>query len=119
MAKVLCVSFDKTVSDTRAAALKQAGYTVVSTIFIDEAMKRLEGESFDLVILGHRFAWAEKRDLGLYAREKCETPVLLVCGAGPDTDIPADYRVYGIEGVEGLVDAAAQLLAPKVKAKAA
>ncbi len=119
MAKVLCVSFDKTVSDSRVSALKQAGYTVVSTTYIDEAMKRLEGESFDLLILGHRFPWADKRDVALYAREKCDTPVLLVCGAGPDMDIPADYRVFGLEGLEGLVETVQKMVPLKPKAKAA
>ena len=110
MARVLIVSFDKTVSDQRAALLKRAGYNVTSTIWPDEAMRCLSAIKYDLVVLGHRLSWQDRRDLAMYAREKCDTPVLLVCGATTDADIRADARVYAIEGNGGLLDAVATLL---------
>ncbi len=110
MARILVVSFDKTVSDQRAVLLKKAGYNVTSTIWPDEAMRCLSAIKYDLVVLGHRLSWQDRRDLALYAREKCDTPVLLVCGATADADIHADARVYAIEGNDGLLDAVAKLL---------
>ncbi len=118
MPKVLCVSFDKTVSDQRAALLKKNGYNVTSTSWPDEAMRCLCAVKYDLVILGHRLAWSDRRDLAHYAREKCETPVVLVCGATRDSEIPADVRVYAIEGMDGLLEAVEKLLPVEKKVAA-
>jgi len=108
--KVLCVSFDLAVSDLRCAALKKAGYSVTATINAREAVDLLSREQFDLVIVGHRFATADKYLLTVEAEEKANIPVLLVCGASADRDIPATGRVYALEGTAGLLAAAAALL---------
>ena len=108
--KVLCVSFDLAVSDLRCAALKKAGYAVTATINAREAVDLLSREQFDLVIVGHRFATADKYLLTVEAEEKANIPVLLVCGASADRDIPAAGRVYALEGTAGLLTAAAALL---------
>jgi DNA-binding response OmpR family regulator len=112
--KVLCVSFDMTVSDIRRAALKQAGYAVTATTDVKEALDLLSREEFDLVIVGHRFARADKDLLTVEAEEKENIPVLLVCGASAERDIPAAGRVYALEGMEGLLSEAATLLSREV-----
>lgn len=116
LGKVLCVSFDKTVSDLRCAALKHVGYEVSSTIDVKEALDLLSREKFDLVIVGHRFSQANKDLITVEAEEKENTPVLLVCGASADRDIPAEGRVYALEGMAGLVAAATALLSKRVQA---
>jgi len=103
------------VSDIRCAALKQAGYTVSATIDVKEALDLLTREEFDLVIVGHRFTTADKDLLTVEAEEKENTPVLLVCGASADRDIPAEGRVYALEGMAGLLSAAAALLSERVR----
>ena len=108
--KVLCISFDTAVSDLRCAALKQAGYTVTATIDVKEALHYLSRERFDLVIVGHRFATADKYLLAVEAEEKANIPVLLVCGAAAEEVIPAAARVYAWEGTEGLLFVASDLL---------
>ena len=112
--KVLCVSFDTTVSDVRCAALREAGYAVIGTTRVKEALDLLSREEFDLVIVGHRFPKADKYVLTVEAEEKENTPVLLVCGASADRDVPAAGRVYALEGTPGLCAAAAALLPEKV-----
>jgi len=109
--KVLCVSFDMMVSDARRAALKTAGYNPIATTRVREALELLSRERFDLVIVGHRLSVEDKYLLTIEAKEKSDTPVLLVCGATPDPEIPASARVYALEGTAGLV-AAALALAP-------
>ncbi|MBZ5683396.1 MAG: hypothetical protein LAP86_00045 [Acidobacteriia bacterium] len=37
------------------------------------------------------------------------TPVVLMCGAAPDYDIPASSRVYALEGSIGLLSALSRL----------
>jgi len=117
--KVLCVSFDKTVSDSRCAMLRQGGYAVTATTSTDEALQILGREKFDLVVIGHRFPNPNKQDLATQAREQRKIPVLLVCGASAETEIPADARVYALEGAEGLLTAVRRLLPVRVSAPAA
>ena len=114
--KVLCVSFDLAVSEIRCAALRGAGYAVAATISVEKALDLLSRERFDLVIVGHRFATADKYLLTVEAEEKANTPVLLVCGASADRDIPAAGRVYALEGTAGIISAAAALLSGRVGA---
>lgn len=114
--RVLCVSFDRTVSDMRSDALRKAGFTVTTTTKISEAMELLlSGEKFDLVIIGHRFSREEKRGLARMAREDCSTPVLLA-QVSIDSDIPADSRVYALDGTAGLLKEAKLLLAKRKSA---
>lgn len=112
--RVLCVSFDLAVSDIRCAALRGAGYAVTATINVEKALDLLSRERFDLVIVGHRFATADKYVLSVEAEEKENIPVLLVCGVSADRDIPAAGRVYALEGMAGLLNAAAALLSKRV-----
>jgi len=62
------------------------------------------------VIVGHRFSREDKYVVTVEAKEKSDTPVLLVCGTSPDSEIPASGRVYALEGTSGLVDAAVALV---------
>jgi len=108
--RVLCISFDTAVSDLRCAALREAEYAVTATIDVQEALHHLSRETFDLVIVGHRFAAADKYLLAVEAEEKANIPVLLVCGASAEKDIPAAGRVYALEGTAGLLARASELL---------
>lgn len=113
--KVLCVSFDKAVSDMRCAALREAGYAVTAAIDVKAALDFLSQEKFGLLIVGHRFAKADKYLLAVEAEEKANVPVLLVCGTSAERDIPAAGRVYALEGTVGLLIAASALLSEKMR----
>ena len=115
---ILCLSFDEPVSTSRRSALEQAGYTVIVTTQAADALELLSSVAFDLMIIGHRFSAADKHNLAAEAREK-GIPVLLVCGASDDAEIPADVRVYALEGIAGMVAAVAELLPPIYKAATA
>jgi DNA-binding response OmpR family regulator len=115
--RILCVSFDRTVSENRCATLKEAGYDVTPTIRVKEALELLSRESFDAVIVGHRFAAEEKYMLAVKAKEKSNTPVLLVRGAARDPEIPAASRVYALEGSAGLLSALSALFPAEAEAR--
>jgi DNA-binding response OmpR family regulator len=115
--KILCVSFDRTVSENWCATLKEVGYDVTETTNVKEAVELLSRESFDAVIVGHRFPVKERYVLAVEAREKSNTPVLLVCGARPDSEIPATSRVYALEGSAGLLSALAALFPAAAEAR--
>jgi DNA-binding response OmpR family regulator len=107
---ILCVSFDRMVSDNRCVMLKEAGYDVTATTNVEEALDLLGRERFDAVIVGHRFSEEEKYLLAVEAKEKSYAPVLLVCGASADSQIPATSRVYALEGSAGLLSALSALI---------
>ncbi len=118
--RLLCVSFDKVVSDSRAAAFRAAGFIVTATTRIKEALGLLASHNFELVVIGHRFSREDRYVLAVEAKEKSDVPVILVCGASPDAEIPATTRVYALEGNEGLVGAALALVpAEEIARKAA
>jgi hypothetical protein len=76
---------------------------------VQEGLDLLRQEAFDAVIIGHRFSAEERYLLAVEAKEKASTPVVLVCGAAPDYDIPASSRVYALEGSIGLLSALSRL----------
>lgn len=109
--RVLCVSFDETVSRMRVAALSAAGYDVTGMTKISEALALKSSPAFNIVVIGHRLDEKGKESLINKARTDWKAKVILVCGASNDSELHVDKRVYGLEGVEGIV-AKAHELAP-------
>ncbi|MBZ5572912.1 MAG: hypothetical protein LAO09_13655 [Acidobacteriia bacterium] len=107
--KILCISFDRVVSESRCSSLTEAGYDVTARTSTKEGLELLNRDRFDAVIVGHRFSAEEKYLLAVEADEKADTPVILVCGAAPDSEIPATSRVYALEGNTGLLSALSRL----------
>lgn len=108
--KVLCLSYNKRVSDDRCSMLMQAGYNVVPCSDVEDALALLDRERFDAVIIGHRFATDDKYLLAVEAQEKWNTPVVLVCGATADSEIPAARRVYALQGHAAVAAALAEVM---------
>lgn len=113
---ILCVSFDGVVSEGRCRTLKEAGYDVTGTVSVDEGLELLKREKFDAVIVGHRFSTEEKHLLALQAKERANASVVLVCGATPESAIPATSRVYALEGNAGLLSALSQVFSAEAVA---
>jgi DNA-binding response OmpR family regulator len=107
--RILCVSFDKVSSENRCRSLQEAGYDVRACTSVQEGLDLLSQEAFDTVIVGHRFSAVERYLLAVEAKEKANTPVVLVCGTAPDYDIPASSRVSALEGSIGLLEALSRL----------
>ncbi len=109
MPKVLCVSFDDAVSHARLEMLGHLGCEVFATVHPEEAIRLLASQRFDLAIVGHRFPKTERHHMVETARRK-GAHVILVCGASLDADVPADARVFALEGTAGLEAAARRFL---------
>lgn len=114
--KVLCISFDGVVSDSRSSSLREAGYDVTASTSVDGALDLLIHHRFDAVIIGYRFSTNEKYLVAAEAKEKANTPVVLVCGATPESEIPATSRVYALEGNAGLLSALSRLFSAQAAA---
>ncbi len=63
MARILSVSYDETLLRTRELLLKSAGYKITSALQHKEAMAACRQPGFDLVIIGHSIARADKLDI--------------------------------------------------------
>ena len=115
--RILCVSFDRVASENRRLSLMEAGYEVTARTSVEEGLDLLNRERFDAVIVGHRFSSEERYLLAVEAEEKVNTPVVLVCGAAHDSEIPATSRVYALEGNTGLLSALARLFPAETAAR--
>ena len=117
MGTILCVSFDKVASENRCGSLREAGYDVRACTTVQDGLDLLRQEAFDAVIVGHRFSAEERYLLAVEAKEKSNTPVVLVCGAPAGYDIPASARVYAHEGNTGLLSALSRLCPVEAEAR--
>ncbi len=109
MPKVLCISYDEYVSHARLDMLARLGCEVLATIHPEEAIRLLSAQKFDLVVVGHRFPRTERHHIAETAHRK-RAHVVLICGPSPDADIPADARVFALEGLDGIEAAARRFL---------
>jgi CheY-like chemotaxis protein len=86
--RILVVAHNSGIRLTRTLLLEQAGYSVVSVEFDDEAMNLLENETFDLVLLGRNSRIEELR-LDQRLREKY--PKLLTLKIQGDGELVSLY----------------------------
>ncbi len=117
--RVLCVSLDKAISDDPYAVLTEAEYDVVATSDIHDALRLLSRERFDAVVIGHRFRREEKYALAVEAKEKWNIPVVLVCSATAELEIPATCRVSELGGHAGLLSAVSEVISGDMAKRAA
>jgi len=76
-AKILSVVGDRTLGATRRELLQSAGYAVVTTTSVTEALLQLGSTGWDLVIIGHALPTTE-RDLLIKESRARGVPMLLL-----------------------------------------
>ena len=80
--RILSISYDLTLLQTREIMLNQAGYEVVSAEGFAEAIEHCSG-NFDLIIVGHSIPQKDKRAIiGELHRQGCNAPVLSLLRSG-------------------------------------
>ena len=83
MARILSVSYDKSLLSTREMVLRSRGHAVVSAFGFTEALKHCENSGkFDLFILGHSIPQFDKEALISAFRAKCNAPVVALTKVG-------------------------------------
>lgn len=83
MARILSVSYDKSLLSTREMLLHSRGYEVVSAFGFSEALKHCQNSGrFDLFILGHSIPQFDKESLISAFRAKCNAPVVALTKIG-------------------------------------
>jgi DNA-binding response OmpR family regulator len=91
---VLAVGQDRLLLETRSQVLRSAGYSVVSTLSIDQALKQFRAGDFDIVILCHSISLHDRELLTNAMRaHRAKTPVVVVTSGFNAMDPFADAIV--------------------------
>ncbi len=67
--RVLSVSYERTLLETRAMILRQHGFAVSSVDNLSDALSICGKESFDAAVIGHSIGVAERRQISATVRE--------------------------------------------------
>ena len=111
-ARILSVVGDRTLGATRRELLQSAGYAVVTTTSVTEALLQLSSSGWDLVIIGHATPPAE-RDLLMKECRLRNVPKLLLHLGEVGLVRNADYHFDLGDGPEAFLAAVADCLASK------
>lgn len=94
MARILSVSADVSLLNTREMLLRTQGYEVTSSITFEEALNHCtNGVLFDLLILGHSMPHHLKEALANAFRAHNHRPVILLNRQGDAPLASADYEI--------------------------
>ena len=109
-ARLLSLGKHSQVLQARNSALERAGYDVTSASTLEGAIRALESEKFDAVIIGYTFSRAEKQQLATRIKKDFNIPVLLLYIKPGDLEIPATAHASAIHGEQNLLASIAPLL---------
>jgi hypothetical protein len=100
----------------RNAVLEQAGYSVVQAIGMDEAIRAMDRERFEVAIVGHLYTTEEKNIIAAKAHG-AGTKVLCMHSEPLQPDVRnADAFIHNLDGPERLLTAVAALTAKRISA---
>ncbi len=109
--RILSISPDKHLLESRALLFRRAGFEVVSAINVWEALHAWQEERFDLVIIGHTMSKAEKDRVAEWAKSKQkDVPILALHNSRSVKVELADYWAYTDDGPAVLVAKVKQIL---------
>jgi CheY-like chemotaxis protein len=103
--RILVVSHDQMLRTTRVSLLEKAGYTVFSAVTDDDAMRLLETQRFDLILLGRKSQISKE---GLDQRLRQKYPNLLTLKVQSVGDIASPYPTRSTDAAPGHVLSALQ-----------
>jgi DNA-binding response OmpR family regulator len=107
--RILSTSRDATVLRTRNLVLQSAGYEVVAALDSEQFMRLLEGQSFDLVVLGDSIEVDERINLARKARaSKPDVPLIIFFKTPAEAQrlfAHAHTLIGSLEGPERLIAA--------------
>lgn len=115
--RILSISYDRALLQTRSMLLEEAGFEVVSASSFRQAFELCRAGEFDLLIIGHSIPPRDKASLIASARHGSKAPVLSI---RTDTEPPApgaDFSVFGLEGPKILLEAVNEAFAKSVEKK--
>ena len=113
--RILSVSYDAALLNTRRMLLEHEGYDVTSALGFTEAISRCLDGGFDLFILGHSLPHRDKEHLIKSFRSGCSAPVLSLRKTGERIVTAADYQVFS-HNPDDLLNSIARIFSRRVSA---
>ena len=113
--RVLSLSYDVALLESRHMLLEEEGYSVTSVIGLAAAVDACKHGKFDLVILGHSIPAEHKRQMLDQLRAVCKTPVLALQRLGESYQVPGstEYIFHPIDGPRAFLATVGKILAPQ------
>jgi DNA-binding response OmpR family regulator len=117
--RILSVSYDISLLETRKMLLEQKGYAVVNAFGFSKALGFCRAGGFDLFILGHSIPYDDKLALIESFRAHCPAPILSLERHGEDF-VPCDYHASPddpgkfIETIENVLNGREQRARPRL-----
>jgi len=110
--RILSISYDAALLDTRRMLLQAAGYEVTSAVGFAEALELCDGD-FDLVIMGHSIPGKDKRAIVKELREHgCVAPVVSLLRIG-EKSIPEASHTADPGDPQGMLETISQILSDR------
>lgn len=79
--RILSISYDASLLNSRRIMLEQRGYTVTCAEGFVQALKRCHEGGYDLVVIGHSIPPEDKRALLEVVKRECPVPVVALLRA--------------------------------------
>jgi len=117
--RILSISYDESLLETRRMLLENAGFDVVPALGFTDALVHCEMEKFDLIIIGHTLPRSDKEALVANIKLKKCGPVLSL-RKHEDQPVPgADWSVDSGEGPEVLLKTVQKILGTRGRSRKA
>ena len=100
---ILSISSYQSLLQTREWILKGAGFHVVSTPDVNQALAQCRTGHFDVVIIGHGIPSKSRAVLMTELRRQRGTRVISLFSLGEPPAPEADYSLHSLEGPEKLI----------------
>jgi DNA-binding response OmpR family regulator len=107
---LLSIGADPSVLATRSDVLKRAGY-LVSTATTESSARKILGEAgFDLVVVCHSLAAADRMKVIQAAQQATSSPKIVAIHRGEERIMAADASVHSLDGPDKLLETIAEVL---------
>ncbi len=93
MPRILSISYDQALLQTRALILSREGFEVESAVGFTAAIQACKKGTFDLVILGHSIPTEDKSAIVKQLKEVCVTPILALQRSNERPVTAAEYNL--------------------------
>lgn len=93
MAKILIVEDEAVIAEAVSAYLQKEGHRVTVELTGTSAADRIDGETFDLVVLDLMLPGISGEDLCRRLRRKAATPVLMLTAKSDETSLISGFRI--------------------------
>ncbi len=97
MARILSISYDESLLNTRHWILTKAGYAVTSALGFFDAQKACTSGEYDLVVIGHSIPRNDKMELAKRAKTNAATLVISLRKPGSEPISEADFSIDRID----------------------